>query len=401
MPGRPVTARVLVALIVLASLPVAAGAQEELQERFSHTQQELRDARAQLDSIHVRSEAAQQQLQVVDAQLVDLTGRLRTLESDLATKQQTYSEARERTAEATVRLVEVSEELERIRLALETRERNFEDRVAATYKYGTVSFVEAMLGTESVTDFVNTGYYVRSVLRYDTEVIVDIERLNGELIDRRAEVDALRERLQRDEQAAKRVRDEVEQLTQTQRRLTDQVADERSRHAALIQQLEADEASYSQLVAELEATSRSLADELRNSVWRAGAPGSGELVWPTDGRKTSDFGWRTHPIFGSRRMHAGIDISGSTGQAVVSAAEGLVVHADWRGGYGLAVVIDHGGGVATLYGHLSSISVAAGEVVGQSQTVGAVGSTGWSTGPHLHFEVRVNGEPRDPMAWYS
>jgi murein DD-endopeptidase MepM/ murein hydrolase activator NlpD len=401
MPGRTVTARVLVALVVLASLPVAASAQEDLQERFSQTQQQLRDARAQLDSIHARSEAAQQQLEVVDAQLVDLTTRLRTLESDLAGKQETYSEAQARTAEATTRLVEVSEELERIRLALETRERNFDDRVAATYKYGTISFVEAMLGTESVTDFVNTGYYVRSVLRYDSDVILDIERLNGELIDRRAQVDALRERLQRDEQAAKQVRDEVEQLTDTQRRLTGQVVDERARHAALVQQLEADEASYSQLVAELESTSQTLADELRNSVWRAGAPGTGELVWPTDGRKTSDFGWRTHPIFQSRRMHTGIDISGSTGQAVVSAAEGLVVHADWRGGYGLAVVIDHGGGVATLYAHLSSISVAAGEVVGQSQTVGAVGSTGWSTGPHLHFEVRVNGEPRDPMAWYS
>lgn len=398
---RASTARVLVALILLASLPVGASAQEDLQERFSRTQDELRNAEAELERIQAESAQAEQQLGVIDTELVALTGELRTLEAELAEKQQVFDSAQDRTAEATARLIEVSEDLERIRLALEQRESNFEARVAATYKYGNISFVEALLGTETVSDFVNTGYYVQSVLEYDSTVIADIERLNLELIDRRAEVDALRERLQRDERVAQRARDEVEGLTDSQRRLTSRVAEERARHADLVQQLEADEASYAQLVAELEATSSALAEELRNSVWRAGAPGTGELVWPTDGRKTSDFGWRTHPIFGSRRMHTGVDISGSTGQPVVAAAEGLVLHADWRGGYGLAVVIDHGGGVATLYAHLSSLSVAEGDVVGQGQTIGAVGSTGWSTGPHLHYEVRVNGEPRDPMAWYA
>ncbi len=112
---------------------------------------------------------------------------------------------------------------------------------------------------------------------------------------------------------------------------------------------------------------------------------------------TSRFGFRTHPIFGTRRLHAGTDFRGATGTPVLAAAGGTVVYAGPRGGYGNAVIIDHGGALATLYAHQSRLSVATGDRVETGQAVGAVGSTGFSTGPHLHFEVRVNGTPVDPL----
>ena len=122
------------------------------------------------------------------------------------------------------------------------------------------------------------------------------------------------------------------------------------------------------------------------------------LGWPLASPVvTSGFGYRIHPIFGTSRLHAGIDLRGSMGTPILAAGDGVVVSAGWRGGYGNTVIIDHGGSLATLYAHQSRVHVRAGAQVRRGQAIGAVGSTGQSTGPHLHFEVRVNGTPVDPL----
>ncbi|MDQ4130143.1 MAG: M23 family metallopeptidase, partial [Actinomycetota bacterium] len=113
----------------------------------------------------------------------------------------------------------------------------------------------------------------------------------------------------------------------------------------------------------------------------------------------SRFGPRVHPIYGDVRMHTGVDMGGRTGQPIYAAAPGVVVSAGWQGGYGQATVIDHGNGMATLYGHQSQILVSPGERVSQAQLIGRVGCTGSCTGPHLHFEVRINGNPVDPARY--
>jgi len=117
------------------------------------------------------------------------------------------------------------------------------------------------------------------------------------------------------------------------------------------------------------------------------------------GEVTSGFGYRIHPIFNVRRMHTGIDIDADTGDPIKAASGGTVVSAGWRGGYGKCVVIAHSGGLATLYGHMSEIKVSVGQAVKKGQVIGKVGSTGYSTGPHLHFEVRVNGDCVDPLKY--
>jgi murein DD-endopeptidase MepM/ murein hydrolase activator NlpD len=127
--------------------------------------------------------------------------------------------------------------------------------------------------------------------------------------------------------------------------------------------------------------------------------GSGQLMYPTVGAVTSNFGWRTHPILGTERFHAGIDFGADYGSLIYASAQGRVIYADWYGGYGNSVIIDHGNGMTTLYAHCSELYVKDGDVVQQGQPISAVGSTGFSTGPHLHFELRANGEPIDPAAY--
>jgi murein DD-endopeptidase MepM/ murein hydrolase activator NlpD len=126
----------------------------------------------------------------------------------------------------------------------------------------------------------------------------------------------------------------------------------------------------------------------------------GRLIVPVPGAPiTSPYGWRIHPIYGTSRLHTGIDYGADEGTPIRAAADGVVVSAGWYGGYGNATIIDHGGGIATLYGHQSSMSVVAGQKVTQGQTIGRVGCTGDCTGPHVHFEVRVNGDPVDPTPY--
>ncbi len=123
------------------------------------------------------------------------------------------------------------------------------------------------------------------------------------------------------------------------------------------------------------------------------------FVWPARGRITSGFGFRTHPVFGTREMHTGIDIGAPLGAPVVSAREGKVIWAGWYGGYGMLVRVDHGSGLITAYSHLSKISVKIGQILHPGDLIGRVGSTGFSTGPHLLFEIRIHGRPLDPLKY--
>jgi murein DD-endopeptidase MepM/ murein hydrolase activator NlpD len=128
-------------------------------------------------------------------------------------------------------------------------------------------------------------------------------------------------------------------------------------------------------------------------------PGTGQMMYPTIGPISSTYGYRIHPILGYEKFHSGIDFAADYGTLIYAADSGTVIFAGWYGGYGNAVIVSHGNGITTLYGHTEEIYVAEGQAVQKGQPIAAVGSTGYSTGPHLHFEVRANGEPTDPAAF--
>lgn len=398
---RLVAAAVLVLGLAIPAVAAAhpnEGAQTS--ERLRQTQDELATAKQGLEIVQAQVGQAEAALQAVEAQLSQHSANLRQLEGQLAEAREAEARAQARVAEISEELDAETRELEETRADLARREGLFDRRVAATFKYGTATYAEALVEAKTFTEFLNSYYYVRSALQYEDQLIAGVAQLVRDITERRAAIDALRDEAVDQQRSAEAARTEVQEVTAEQRQVTQQIAADRAERERLIGELEAAEQEYEALVSSLEAESAALAEELRRSRWRAGAPGAGQLVWPTDGRLTSSYGWRTHPIFGSRRMHTGIDISGSAGQSIVASAEGLVVHAGYRGGYGLTVVIDHGGGLATLYAHQSAIGVSQGQVVSQGQTVGRVGCTGYCTGTHLHFEVRVNGDPQDPMRWY-
>lgn len=179
----------------------------------------------------------------------------------------------------------------------------------------------------------------------------------------------------------------------TQTALAERLKHDRLALDAALTRLEQDSARLGQLI-----RSRPQTPNQGNSL-RIRVGGSGRLIVPVNGPVSSEFGWRVHPIAGTERLHTGMDFAVDYGTPILSAAAGQVIFAGWYGGYGNAVIVDHGGGITTLYAHASELFVQEGDGVSQGNQIASVGSTGYSTGPHLHFEVRLDGEPVDPRQY--
>ena len=253
------------------------------------------------------------------------------------------------------------------------------------------------------------------------DILLKSQNLN-EFLDRRRQVKLL---YQADQKILTSLKTEAEHINQQKIQieaeknqialLTQQILAQKAQYEAqltaqqqLIERLKTDKQALEASQAQLAIDSRNIGILIRRQVGAAnkarfpytGNFGNGALMFPADAEITSSFGWRRHPILGSLRFHAGIDFGASYGSTIRSAQGGRVIFAGWYGGYGNTVIINHGGGISTLYGHTSKLSVSEGKVVQPGDAIATVGSSGLSTGPHLHFEVRQDGEPVDPMAYF-
>jgi murein DD-endopeptidase MepM/ murein hydrolase activator NlpD len=246
---------------------------------------------------------------------------------------------------------------------------------------------------------------------YASAVVIDRKQVVERFSNLREEVERLSDEADRLRAEARAARDEVagrvaELEQQRRERAEAQVQAEAAAAEAqrLSAELELKRRMYELRYAELVTQSDSIRELLarRQSGQEPAAATYGIFLNPVrGGRVVSGYGMRVHPVLGVERMHAGLDIDGAQGEPVRASADGVVVLAEERGGYGLTVVIDHGNQLATLYGHLSALAVRAGDVVARGQVIGGVGSTGLATGPHCHWEVRVLGLPVDGTPYLS
>ena len=231
---------------------------------------------------------------------------------------------------------------------------------------------------------------LKRIIKHDYDLIMKVR-------EEKATVENTRAQLEKDKA-------EAEVLVADAQAKKAKVEDKESEQQVLLDQAIYDRDTSERMYEEIMAASQEVANMIRrshmSSAGYSGAPaGAGGMIWPISGPITSEFGWRTHPIFGTARFHSGLDIGGDYGMPIYAAASGTVIYAGWISGYGNAVIIDHGGGVTTLYGHNDSLNVSEGENVAQGQVIAMCGSTGNSTGPHCHFEVRENGEPVSPYGY--
>lgn len=374
-------------------------------QAWQETEAELDSASGTLEEVDAAVLAAGDALAATDSRLTAARSRLRVLRAELRAAKAARHRAERRANDAANLLGQATMVSLATSAALDGHIADLRAQLASAYKYAgsaarLAGILQALQGSGTLTDFLTAYEQLELGAANEHLLVGEITELADRLAEQQAAVAALTVRREAAEARAERERDSAAKLAAEQRRLVAQVAEERASRRRLVARVRKVQAAERDRVEELTAASAALREQLGAYEFVGGAPGTGELAWPTDGRLTSGFGARMHPIFHTRRMHAGVDIGGPTGQEVFAAAAGTVLTAGTRSGYGTTIIVDHGGGLTTVYAHLSALDVSAGDVVTQTEVIGKVGSTGNSTGPHLHFEVRAGGVPRDPMEWF-
>ncbi len=344
---------------------------------------ELSDVQSQMNEAQHRKELAEEQISSVSELLRQIQSEL-----DAALDELHAVEVQQSQVNAQIQQTEV--ELAAAQKRLDERERILNKRLRDVYMHGKLNYLEVVLGAKNFTDFANRLEFLKRIVSADLNLITEIRAERELILQKKQQLEVQRQQLAKLQAEAEAKKTVVENKKQDQLIVLARLQDEK----ALA------EASY----AELQATSQDIEARIRARQQQGASAGqvvhgSGVFVWPTSGPITSPFGYRIHPIFGTQIYHSGIDIGVDTGTPIVAADGGVVIEADWLGGYGYAVVIDHGNGLSTLYGHNSELAVSPGQSVQQGQVIAYAGSTGYSTGPHCHFEVRVNGSPVDPMGY--
>lgn len=409
---RPRLPRLVAAfLAVFLALPATGVASAASDDDLRRNQDKLRNARQGLATTEARRKATVADLAEIEARRARFDGELAALNQTLASAQSLLNAAESKLREVQGDYDRAELELQRTRRELDRQRALYGARARETFKRGNGGApMLALLEVHDIQEFARGMKYVERVMAHDRDRITRIAALERRVRARTAELDRLRLRQQLLAEAAAGERDKVAGLVADQRVLRDKADAEAERHRQALEDIEGDREQYRKLVNQLEQESAQIEGELRRRAAEerkrrqqatdgdrdVPTASSGELARPYSGPQTSGYGWREHPIYGDRRFHAGVDYGGPTGAKFWSAGAGVVLSAGWRSGYGNAVVIDHGDGLATLYAHASTLFVSAGQTVKRGQPIGAIGSTGYSTGPHLHFEVRKDGEPQDP-----
>lgn len=346
---------------------------QELQERQKRIDQERQNLQQQRDRLRNQTNQAEE--------------RLDGLQDTITATASQIQEAEYRLAKAEQRLTELQTELQKAEDAYEIMRQSTVARLQFLQRQQDSEGWAILLQSENFNEFLDRRYQLRRVYAADRQVLSDLKAQSDA-------IKAQREIVEEQKNSVALIRQEL--LAKKQ-----QYEAEAEQQEQLIGRLNQDRAALEAAQAQLARDSEEIGALIRQRIAESTGivRGTGRFIYPVNGRLTSGFGYRRHPILGSSRFHAGVDFGVGHGTTIRAADSGRVIFAGWRGGYGRTVIIDHGGGISTLYAHASQIFVSQGQNVSQGQAIAAVGSTGLSTGPHLHFEVRQNGNPVNPMGY--
>jgi murein DD-endopeptidase MepM/ murein hydrolase activator NlpD len=372
--------------VMLIFCQMAPGQASDLQKKkdeLSKVNRQIEEQKKQLNDNQKKQKDILQELNTIDQDISQTSKDLERIDGELSTLQQSI--------EQTEKQLQKKEE------ALQERTEFFHQRLRDIYMKGNLSYLEVLLDSTSMSDFLTRFDYLKRIANQDSKLVKELAAERDGVARQKRELVAKKE--------------EAVVLKRTTAAKQTYLASRKQDRKDTIKNLQSDQAACQRAIQELEATSRQITQIIQqyqsskpsNPSNPAPPKGTGRFIWPANGSisgKGGEYGMRKHPITGVYKLHDGIDIGAAAGTPVWAADGGTVIHAGWLGAYGTTVIIDHGGGITTLYAHLSSYSVSRGSSVSQGQVIGRVGSTGMSTGPHLHFGVYINGNPTNPMGYF-
>ena len=344
------------------------------------------------NEIQEQIEQNEQKIEEIDKDLSKNLQQIAELDKGIKEGQKSLDTIDKNISLLEMKLKITQEQLEEVKTSYNTQKDLLDKRLVAMYMAGETQYLDVLLASSGIIDFISNYYLITELVEYDTNLIETVEqeknkmeKINNQLINEKTELN----KKKKEQLKAKKVLENnklirenyVEKLNKEEKKLQEKID-------KYYKQFEAIEAEIKQL-----SGLKSFGEEYKG----------GTMIWPIKEHYTitSKYGMRTHPITGVYKLHTGIDISAKTGEEFIAVAYGIVVKAGYNSAYGNMVIIDHGGGIQTLYAHGSSIEVKVGDIVNAGDLVLKVGSTGYSTGPHAHFEIRIKGVTVNPLEYIS
>lgn len=401
MRARAVLAAAVLSAALLAGLLAPASADDlidkadELTNKIDQTESALEGASARLQRAAADLERAQSQLPAARSAYEAADGRLSSARDRLALIRQKLRQLR-------AQQVKVQTEIRQAERRIVRSETLIARIVRYQYQTGGYAELQVVLDSDSPTDFVQRVMATQSVTDAQAEVVDQLNADKSVLAARQQQMQVTEEAIEATEAEAEKQVEELQGLADAARsakRDVKQLIAVRSRSLRVAQQ---EKAAEQERLAALDAARKALQAQIAQAASTGTATGA--LIWPLPGASAGGgVGWRTHPVYGYRSCHTGVDISASSGTEIIAARTGVVIwtKSELGGPFGNNTLIDHGNGLATFYAHQSGFAVQPGQKIKKGQVIGYVGSTGYSTGSHLHFEVHINGVPHDPMGWFG
>ena len=349
----------------------------DLQTQRSDLQNQLNEANGQLDNVQSNLSENLQQVEKLD-------NRIESSEQELAEQESKITELRNS-------IDQIEEELNTITEKYDKQVDLFKKRMVAIYTSGDTQYLDVLLKSRSLTDFISSYYIISQLTDIDENLLNDLET-------KKKAISLSKQKLENEKK-------EMATILENQTRTTRTLQNTKKMRENFIEKLSDEEKNLQSKIDEINKQY----EEVNQQILALAQQGldttyiGGELAWPVPGytRITSKYAMRVHPITGQYKLHTGVDIGAPMGANFVAANDGVVVKAGPNTAYGNMVIIDHGGGISTLYAHGSEILVEVGQTVKRGDAILKVGSTGYSTGPHAHFEVRINGVTTDPLPYIT
>ena len=353
-------------------------------------QDSLEQIKTEKEETHKKIEQAQKEQDAYSEQVQEVETKLLSSLSELDKLNKKEAEAKNEMDKTTILLLQ--NELEIAQLESELKEKNdiLNSRIAEIYKKDNRDIINIFLKSQDFIEFISRFKLMSLLLKQDADALTEIKDNKAKLLVLNKSILTLM-----DDQ--KNEREEIEKLIEMSVDKKREIEGIYNEKVELFSQAKANKDALIAMENQLIAKETEVTNMLKD--YKQGQAPTGKLLWPTNGKISSNFGPRTSKNTGRTRMHNGMDIYAPLGTPVIAADSGQILKAEYDGGYGYLILLYHGGGVATFYAHLSGFNVSTGQFVEKGQIIGYVGNTGYTTGYHLHFEVRINGQPKNPGSY--
>lgn len=398
MGKRSIKTGLIALAAVLAVIPVQAAGKGDIDS-----------AKDKISSLEEEKKKTEETIQELEKLKADTESYVKELDGELARLDDELSSLDSRITDKEADIEETKAQLEEAKKTEEEQYASMNLRIKYMYEKGDTSYLDLLLESGSMSEMLNRAEYIQQISSYDRKKLTEYGEIKEKIADDEEKLEAEHEELLTLQEQTKAKQDSVEKLVGEKSRelqkYQNQIAANESQLASYQADIEAQENRIQQIEAELkrqEEEARKKAQE-KGEEYKTVSIGNISFIWPcpSSSRITSGFGGRSSPTEGASSNHKGIDIGASSGSDIVAAADGTVTISTYSYSAGNYIMINHGGGVSTVYMHCSKLLVSVGETVKKGQVIAKVGSTGYSTGPHLHFGVRVNGAYVNPSQYVS